>query len=153
MEPDHAYNIGLIATKYPEMKLIGNDKTFLFISQFFNIDKLDERKVVVKEGDEINIGKHTLKFFMAPMVHWPEVMVTYEKTEKILFTADGFGKFGTLDTDEDWDCEARRYYFNIVRKVWCTSTGIIKKSSNFRYKDDMSVAWTNIKRKFRVLYK
>lgn len=122
LEPDHAYNIEAVSRKYPEMKLIGNDKTFAFLPQFFDIPNLDERKVVVKEGDEINIGKHTLKFIMAPMVHWPEVMVTYEMLEKILFSADGFGKFGALDTEEDWACEARRYYFNIVRKIWCAST-------------------------------
>ena len=116
LEPDHAYNIELLAKKYPEMKLVGNEKTFAFIPQFFKIPNLQERKVVEKEGEELNIGKHTLQFFMAPMVHWPEVMVTYEKTEKVLFSADGFGKFGTLDTDEDWTCEARRYYFNIVGK-------------------------------------
>lgn len=120
MEPDHAYNIEKIAKKYPDMKLIGNEKTFAFIPQFFDIPNLEERKVVVKEGEEINLGKHTLKFFMAPMVHWPEVMVIYEEYEKILFSADGFGKFGSLDTDEDWTCEARRYYFNIVRKIWGT---------------------------------
>ena len=122
LEPDHAYNIEMISRKYPEMKLIGNEKTFAFLPQFFNIPNIDERKVVVKEGDEINIGKHTLKFIMAPMVHWPEVMVTYEMLDKILFSADGFGKFGTLDTEEDWACEARRYYFNIVRKIWSSST-------------------------------
>ena len=128
MEPDHAYNIGLISDKYPEMKIIGNEKTFTFISQFFNIPNLEDRKVVVKEGDEINLGKHTLKFFMAPMVHWPEVMVTYEMTEKILFSADGFGKFGTLDTDEEWDCEARRYYFNIVGKYGMQVQALLNKA-------------------------
>ena len=122
MEPDHSYNIETLAKKYPNMKIIANEKTFEFIKQFFDIEDLDERKVVVKEADEINIGKHTLQFFMAPMVHWPEVMVTYEKTEKILFSADAFGKFGTLDTKEDWLCEARRYYFNIVRKIWRASS-------------------------------
>lgn len=127
MEPDHAYNIEKIAKEYPEMKLIGNEKTFAFLPQFFDIPNLEKRKVVVKEGDEINLGKHTLKFFMAPMVHWPEVMVSYETYEKILFSADGFGKFGSLDTEEDWDCEARRYYFNIVRKIWSTCTNAFKK--------------------------
>ncbi len=122
LEPDHAYNIELLAKKYPDMKLIGNEKTFAFLPQFFDIPNLDSRKVVVKEGDEISLGKHTLQFFMAPMVHWPEVMVEYEKTEKILFSADGFGKFGALDTEEPWDCEARRYYFNIVREIWYSST-------------------------------
>lgn len=104
--------------------MYGNDKTFAFLPEFFDIPNLEERKVVVKEGDEINLGEHTLKFYMAPMVHWPEVMVTYEMKEKILFSADGFGKFGTLDTDEDWTCEARRYYFNIVRKIWNSGTSI-----------------------------
>ncbi len=152
LEPDHGYNIEYLAKKYPEMKLIGNEKTFAFLPQFFYIPNLDERKVIVKEGEEINIGKHTLQFFMAPMVHWPEVMVTYEKTEKILFTADGFGKFGALDVEEDWDCEARRYYFNIVRKIWNASASFIKKGKHTRYKNDMSSTWTNIKRKFRILY-
>ena len=101
MEPDHSYNIDVLAKKYPDMKIVGNDKTFTYMEQFFDIDDLDSRKVVVKEGDELNLGKHTLKFFMAPMVHWPEVMVSYETTEKIVFAADGFGKFGALDTDEE----------------------------------------------------
>ena len=122
LEPDHAYNIELLSKKYPEMKLIGNNKTFAFLPQFFDIPNLEERKIEVKEGEEISLGKHILKFIMAPMVHWPEVMVTYEKTEKILFSADGFGKFGALDIDEDWACEARRYYFNIVLKIWNAST-------------------------------
>lgn len=129
LEPDHAYNIGLIAEKYPNMKLIGNAITFNMLPNFFDID-LTDRKVVVKEGDAINIGKHTLQFFMAPMVHWPEVMVTYEQTEKILFSADGFGKFGTLDTKEDWDCEARRYYFNIVGKYGLQVQTLLKKVMN-----------------------
>ena len=97
LEPDHSSNIALLCEKYPEMKLIGNIKTFAFLPQFFNIPNLEERKIVVKENDSINIGKHTLRFFMAPMVHWPEVMVAYEETNKILFSADAFGKFGALD--------------------------------------------------------
>ena len=115
LEPDHAANIGLIAHKYPNMQLIGNAKTFQMLPQFFDEDFAD-RQVVVKEGDEISLGSHSLTFVMAPMVHWPEVMVAYEKTEKILFSADGFGKFGALDSEDDegWACEARRYYFNIV---------------------------------------
>lgn len=129
MEPDHAYNIGEIASKYPEMKIIGNQKTFVMLKQFFNIPNLEERKVEVKEGTEINIGKHTLQFFMAPMVHWPEVMVTYEKTEKIVFSADGFGKFGTLDIEEEWIEEARRYYFNIVGKYGAQVQALLKKLS------------------------
>ncbi len=134
LEPDHSYNIGILAEKYPEMKLVGNAKTFAFLPQFFNIENLDERKVVVEEGTEINIGKHTLQFFMAPMVHWPEVMVTYEQTEKVLFTADGFGKFGTLDTEEDWDCEARRYYFNIVGKYGVQVQALLKKAASLDIK-------------------
>ena len=133
LEPDHAYNIGLIAEKYPNMKLIGNAITFNMLPNFFDID-LTDIKVVVKEGDTINIGKHTLQFFMAPMVHWPEVMVTYEQTEKILFSADGFGKFGTLDTDEDWDCEARRYYFGIVGKYGKQVQDLLKKAATLDIK-------------------
>jgi len=129
MEPDHSYNVEVLAKKYPKMKIIGNDKIFEFMKQFHEISDLDDRKIVVKEAEEINIGKHTLQFFMAPMVHWPEVMVTYEKTEKILFSADGFGKFGTLDTDEDWTCEARRYYFNIVGKYGMQVQMLLKKLS------------------------
>lgn len=109
------------------MKIIGNEKTFAMLPQFFDIKNLEERKIVVKEGDKICIGKHTLQFFMAPMVHWPEVMVTYEQTEKIVFSADGFGKFGTLDTEEDWTCEARRYYFNIVGKYGLQVQNLLKK--------------------------
>lgn len=127
MEPDHSYNIGVLAEKYLNMKIIGNDKIFEFMKQFFEISNLDERKIVVKEAEEISLGKHTLQFFMAPMVHWPEVMVSYEKTEKIVFAADGFGKFGTLDTDEEWDCEARRYYFNIVGKYGVQVQMLLKK--------------------------
>ena len=127
MEPDHSYNIGVLAEKYPDMKIVGNDKTFTYMEQFFDIADLDSRKVVVKEGDELNLGKHTLKFFMAPMVHWPEVMVSYETTEKIVFAADGFGKFGALDTDEEWACEARRYYFNIVGKYGAQVQMLLKK--------------------------
>ena len=112
IEPDHSANIELLAKKYPEMKIILSQKASEMMSQFFDTD-FSSRFVIVKEGDIIEIGEHKLQFFMAPMVHWPEVMVTYEETEKLLFTADGFGKFGTLDTDEEWACEARRYYFNI----------------------------------------
>lgn len=133
LEPDHSSNIQLIAEKYPEMKLIGNSKTFSMLPQFFDLD-ISNRQVVVGEGDTINIGKHTLQFFMAPMVHWPEVMVTYEQSEKILFSADGFGKFGTLDTDEDWDCEARRYYFNIVGKFGAQVQSLLKKATTLDIK-------------------
>ena len=134
LEPDHAYNIEYLSKKYPEMKLVGNDKTFAFIPQFFNIPNLEERKVLVKEGDTLSLGKHTLKFFMAPMVHWPEVMVEYEEYEKILFTADAFGKFGSLDTPEPWDDEARRYYINIVGKYGLQVQNLLKKASTLDIK-------------------
>lgn len=134
LEPDHAYNIELVASKYPEMKLIGNAKTFSMLPQFFNIEKLEDRMVVVKERDEICFGNHTLQFFMAPMVHWPEVMVEYEKSEKVLFSADGFGKFGSLDTEEPWDCEARRYYFNIVGKYGVQVQMLLKKAASLDIK-------------------
>lgn len=133
VEPDHAFNIGLIAEKYPEMKIVGNNMTFTMLSNFFDTD-FSNRKVIVKEGDTLNFGKHTLQFFMAPMVHWPEVMVTYDQKDKVLFTADGFGKFGALDTDEDWDCEARRYYFGIVGKYGAQVQALLKKVSNLDVK-------------------
>ena len=128
LEPDHASNIQLLADKYPDMKLVGNAKTFNMLPQFFDID-LTDRTVTVKEGDSLNLGEHTLSFYMAPMVHWPEVMVTYESKEKVLFSADGFGKFGALDTDEDWACEARRYYFNIVGKYGVQVQALLKKAA------------------------
>ena len=128
LEPDHASNIQIFLEKYPEAKIVGNAKTFGMLPQFFDIDVTD-RKVEVKEGDELSLGEHTLVFVMAPMVHWPEVMVEYEKKEKILFSADGFGKFGTLDTEEDWACEARRYYFNIVGKYGAQVQNLLKKAA------------------------
>ena len=129
MEPDHAYNIGIIAKKYPEMKIVGNQITFNMLTNFFKEIDFSTRKFVVMEGDVLDIGKHKLQFFMAPMVHWPEVMVTYEQTEKILFSADGFGKFGALSADEEWDCEARRYYFGIVGKYGAQVQALLKKAS------------------------
>lgn len=129
LEPDHASNIANFVEKYPEVKLVGNAKTFNMLPQFFDIELSDEQKVVVAEGTELSLGEHTLKFFMAPMVHWPEVMVTYEEKEKILFSADGFGKFGALDVQEDWACEARRYYFNIVGKYGTMVQTLLKKAS------------------------
>ena len=126
LEPDHSANIQVLAQKYPEMKIILNQKAESMMKQFFNLD-LSNRYVIVKEGDIIDIGEHKLQFFMAPMVHWPEVMVTYEQTEKILFSADGFGKLGTLDTEEDWINEARRYYFNIVGKYGTQVQQLLKK--------------------------
>ena len=127
LEPDHGANIERLANRYPQMKIVGNLRTFAFIPQFFNIENLEDRKIEVKEGETLNIGKHTLQFVMAPMVHWPEVMCTYEQSEKVLFTADGFGKFGALDTEEDWTCEARRYYFNIVGKYGVQVQALLKK--------------------------
>lgn len=128
LEPDHSANIKVLAEKYPGMQLVGNAMTFKMLPQFFeNITDLEDRKVVVKEGEELSLGKHTLQFLMAPMVHWPEVMVTYDKCDKVLFTADGFGKFGTIDTDEDWACEARRYYFGIVGKYGIQVQALLKK--------------------------
>ena len=129
MEPDHAYNIGELAKKYPEMKIVGNQLTFNMLANFFKEIDFSNRKFVVMEGDVLDIGKHKLQFFMAPMVHWPEVMVTYEQTEKILFSADGFGKFGALDADEEWDCEARRYYFGIVGKYGMQVQALLKKAA------------------------
>lgn len=128
MEPDHAASIQILAEKFPEMKIVGNAKTFAMIPQFFDIN-LEGRTVTVKEGDTLNIGSHTLRFIMAPMVHWPEVMVTYEESEKILFSADSFGKFGVLSVDEDWICEARRYYFNIVGKYGAQVQALLKKAT------------------------
>ena len=133
MEPDHSSNIQKLAEKYPDMKIVGNAKTFVMMSQFFDFD-FSERMINVKEGDTLSLGSHTLQFIMAPMIHWPEVMVTYEQSEKLLFSADGFGKFGTLDTDEDWACEARRYYFNIVGKYGMQVQGLLKKAAGLDIK-------------------
>ena len=129
LEPDHAGNIQKTAEKYPEMQLVVNAKELAMLPQFFEIDNLKDRAVVVAEGDTLSLGSHTLQFFMAPMVHWPEVMVTYEQSEKILFSADGFGKFGALDADEDWACEARRYYMNIVGKYGAQVQALLKKAA------------------------
>lgn len=128
LEPDHSGSIQKAVDKYPEMKLVSNAKVFAMIPQFFDCD-LDDKKVVVAEGDALELGSHTLQFYMAPMVHWPEVMVEYETSEKVLFSADAFGKFGALDTDEDWACEARRYYFNIVGKYGAQASALLKKAS------------------------
>ena len=128
LEPDHAANIKRFTEKYPSATLVGNAKTFAMLPQFFEIDGSVE-KLTVKEGDTLSLGEHTLTFIMAPMVHWPEVMVTYESSEKILFSADGFGKFGAIDTDEDWACEARRYYFNIVGKYGGPVQTLLKKAA------------------------
>ena len=134
LEPDHSANIQLFTEKYKEAKLVLSAKAKAMLPQFFNIEGLDERCIVVKEGEELDLGNHHLKFIMAPMVHWPEVMVEYETTEKILFSADGFGKFGALSHDEDWACEARRYYFNIVGKYGANVQTLLKKASTLDIK-------------------
>lgn len=128
MEPDHAAGIAAIAERYPDMKIVGNLKTFTMISQFFGLD-LSDRAETVKDGSTLSLGKHTLQFLMAPMVHWPEVMVTYDQYDRVLFSADAFGKFGTLDTDEEWTDEARRYYFNIVGKYGAQVQALLRKVS------------------------
>lgn len=129
LEPDHAANIQQFADMYPQAKLVASAKAVSMLPQFFDISDLKDRTLVVKEGDTLSLGSHTLQFFMAPMVHWPEVMVEYEQSEKILFSADGFGKFGAMDTEEDWTCEARRYYFNIVGKYGVQVQGLLKKAA------------------------
>lgn len=129
MEPDHSGSLAAAMEKYPKATIVGNAKTFLFMKQFFDIDA-DNRKLEVKEGDVLELGTHKLSFIMAPMIHWPEVMVSYESTEKVFFSADAFGKFGTIDADEDWACEARRYYFNIVGKYGAMVQNLLKKVSN-----------------------
>ena len=134
LEPDHSANIQLFTEKYKEAKLVLSAKAKAMLPQFFNIEGLDERCIVVKEGEELDLGNHHLKFIMAPMVHWPEVMVEYETTEKVLFSADGFGKFGALSHDEDWACEARRYYFNIVGKYGAPVQTLLKKASTLDIK-------------------
>ena len=128
MEPDHAANIEQFLNKYKNAKVVTNPKTFNMIPQFFEHLDLEGRKIVVNEGDELVLGEHVLTFVMAPMVHWPEVMVAYEKKEKILFSADAFGKFGALDVDDEWDCEARRYYINIVGKYGPHVQHLLKKA-------------------------
>lgn len=134
LEPDHAANIKALADKYPDAKLVLSAKAKAMLPQFFNIDNLDECCQVVAENDELSLGKHKLVFIMAPMVHWPEVMLEYETTEKVLFSADAFGKFGALCTDEDWTCEARRYYFNIVGKYGAPVQTLLKKAAGLDIK-------------------
>lgn len=127
LEPDHSANIQNLCEAYPDMKIVLSTKAKAMLPQFFPVD-LSERCIAVSEGDELCLGKHTLQFIAAPMVHWPEVMVAYEKNEKILFSADAFGKFGALDTEEAWTCEARRYYFNIVGKYGAQVQALLKKA-------------------------
>ena len=130
MEPDHAGSLARLIELFPEITVVGNAKTFIMINQFFENINI-KNSLTVKEGDTLNLGSHTLTFVMAPMVHWPEVMVTYESSEKVLFSADGFGKFGALSLTEnaDWACEARRYYFNIVGKYGAPVQTLLKKAS------------------------
>ena len=128
MEPDHSANIVKFAEKYPEARIVGNAKTFVYMKQFFGTDYPD-RQVLVKDQETMTTGAHTFTFVFAPMVHWPEVMFTYDSTAKVLFSADAFGKFGTLDTDEDWACEARRYYFGIVGKYGRPVQTVLKKAA------------------------
>lgn len=128
MEPDHSASIDIFTKNYPEALIVASAPAFTMMKQFFGTDYADRRQII-KEGDSLSLGTHTLQFVAAPMVHWPEVMVSYEKTEKILFSADAFGKFGALDAEEDWACEARRYYFNIVGKYGMQVQALLKKAS------------------------
>ncbi|GFI27955.1 flavo-diiron protein FprA1 [Lachnospiraceae bacterium] len=128
MEPDHSANIAKFMEQYPETKIVSSAKAFVMMKQFFGTDFAD-RQTVVKDGDTLSLGTHTLTFVAAPMVHWPEVIVTYDDRDKVLFSADGFGKFGALDADEDWACEARRYYFGIVGKYGVQVQNLLKKAA------------------------
>jgi len=127
MEPDHAGNIAASLQKYPQLKVVASARAIQMLPQFFEGTDFEGRTLAVKEGDTLSLGTHTLQFFMAPMVHWPEVMVTYDQTDKIVFSADGFGKFGALSHEEDWACEARRYYFNICGKYGVQVQALLKK--------------------------
>ncbi|MBE6547435.1 MAG: FprA family A-type flavoprotein [Ruminococcaceae bacterium] len=128
MEPDHSANIAIFMEKYPEATIVSSDKAFVMVSQFFGNDYSD-RRISVKDGSTLSLGKHNLRFISAPMVHWPEVIVTYDEYDKALFSADAFGKFGALDVDEDWACEARRYYFGIVGKYGPMAQKLLKAAS------------------------
>ena len=128
MEPDHSANIFNFANKYPEAEIVASQRAFVMMKNFFGTDFAD-RRIVVKEGDTLSLGKHNLAFVEAPMVHWPEVIVTYDTTDKVLFSADGFGKFGALDVEEDWACEARRYYIGIVGKYGMQVQKLLEKAS------------------------
>ena len=128
VEPDHSAGVKRFLDTYPEAKVVGNAKTFTFLSQFFPDFDFGERKVVVKEADTLCLGSHTLRFIIVPMVHWPETMVAYDASDRVLFSADAFGKFGVYDADaDDWTCEARRYYFNIVGKYGAPVQVLLKK--------------------------
>ena len=129
MEPDHAANIANIAERYPELKIVVSNKAAQMLPQFFESTDFSSRTVIVKEGETLSLGQHTLQFFMAPMVHWPEVMVTYDQLDKVLFSADGFGKFGALAHEEEWKDEARRYYINICGKYGAQVQALLKKAA------------------------
>ena len=133
MEPDHSANILALVEAYPNVKIVSNPKSFVMMKNYFGVDFV-QRQVVVNDGDTLDLGKHKLTFIAAPMVHWPEVMVTYEQTEKLLFSADAFGKFGALDREEEWACEARRYYFGIVGKYGAQVQNLIKKLAAYEIK-------------------
>lgn len=128
MEPDHSANIVNFINNYPDAQIVASAKAFVMMKNFFGTD-FKEKQIVVGEGDTLSLGKHNLTFVTAPMVHWPEVIVTYDSTDKVLFSADGFGKFGALDTDEDWACEARRYYIGIVGKYGAQVQSLLKKAA------------------------
>lgn len=128
VEPDHASSIQAFLTQYPSTQLVGNAKTFQMLAQYFDLDF--DSALTVREGDSLSLGKHELHFIMTPMVHWPEVMFTYDSYDKVLFSADAFGKFGALDAEEGWDCEARRYYFNIVGKFGAPVQTVLKKAAS-----------------------
>ena len=128
MEPDHSANISQFAKAYPDAVIVSTDKAFAMMMKFFEVD-FSDRRIIVSDGETLNLGKHTLTFYTAPMVHWPEVMMSYDSADKVLFSADAFGKFGALDTDEDWACEARRYYFGIVGKYGVQVQAVLKKVS------------------------
>ena len=129
VEPDHSANIGSFLSEYPDATVVGNAKTFAFITAFYPEVEI-KNAITVKEGDTLSLGAHELTFILAPMVHWPEVMMTYDKTDKVFFSADAFGKFGALDVEEDWACEARRYYFGIVGKYGVQVQGLLKKAAS-----------------------
>ncbi len=129
MEPDHSANIMNFRAAYPDATIVASAKAFIMMKQFFGTD-FAENRIVVGEKDTLNLGRHTLTFITAPMVHWPEVIVTYDSTDKVLFSADGFGKFGALDAEEDWACEARRYYFGIVGKYGAQVQALLKKAAD-----------------------
>lgn len=128
MEPDHSANIAAFAEKYPAAKIVASKQAFVMMKQFFGTD-FQDRQVVVGENSTLELGRHTLTFVTAPMVHWPEVVMSYDSADKVLFSADGFGKFGALDVDEEWDCEARRYYFGIVGKYGAQVQAVLKKAA------------------------